>query len=233
MTTKNVVRLAVVGVAAMLSMGCAHTVTSKPQIGPDMSGMLRLGTRFGAAHACPISPTLALTSAHVVDPRPLDPTAPMFGALATTEFEAAKVPAKPVLTYPGRDLALLYGRFVRHFPIAAAAPEPGLPLYAMGYNYANSAHAFESRVNRLEAVRSLGGRLFLKGDDPRPGSSGGCVVNALGEVVAVIEGHMLMDNGDKVVLAVEVWGETFEWEPPAEEPEEELSLFDLLTGGVE
>lgn len=235
MTLKNVVRLAVVAAAAAFLMGCAHTsVPARPQVGPDMSGVLRLGTRFGAAHGCPISPTLALTSAHVVDPRPFDPAAPMFGAVATTEFKVEHVTIRPVKTFPGRDLALLYGRFDRWFPIAKEAPEAGLPVYALGYNYEDSAHAFEPKTNKMVALRRLGGRLLMTGDDPRVGSSGGCVLNALSEVVAVIEGHMVMDNDDKVVLAVEVWGETFEWEPPPAEEEEktELDLFDLLLAGI-
>lgn len=216
MITK-IVRLAVVAGAATLLLGCAHSMKVEPQGGPDMSAMLKLGTRFGAAHGCPISPTLALTSAHVVDPMPFDPV-PMFGTVATTETGRAEI--VPVKTFPGRDLALLYGQFDRTFPIAAEASELGQSVYALGYNYANRDRAFEAKINKMEVVRRVGGRLFLKGDDPRHGSSGGCVLNAAGEVVAIIEGHMVMDNSDKVTLAVEVWGETFEWVPPPKEGEE-------------
>lgn len=183
-----------------------------------MTGVLRMTTRYGLAHGCPVSATLALTAGHVLDPRPFDPTVPMIGAQWTTPF-GGKGLAHPLGVSTFRDLAKIAGEFTVWFPIAKTAPEPGLPVYALGYDYRDPKRAFASVTYKLEVARLVGGLVVMKDADPRPGSSGGCVVNAAGELVGIIDGGWSMDNLGRVITAVGVWGETFEDPTPAEPSE--------------
>lgn len=204
-------RLYVATLAVLLASACGGVhVKASPEMGPDMSGVLRVSTRFSLAHACPISPTMALTSAHVVDPRPYDQNAPVFAGRWSTEFGSSGELLPPIRTAMDRDLATVSGSFPKWFPIAEKAPGPGTPVYALGWEFRNSKDALGDRKYKLEVVRAVAGLLVMRDADPQQGSSGGCVLNALGEVVAIIDSGWDMESGEKVIVGVAVWGEKFE-----------------------
>lgn len=171
---------------------------------------LRLVGRFSAAHACPIGPRQALTNGHVVDLRPFDPGVPPFPYAWSDGAGGAGflVPSIGGLER-ARDLAKVEplgpGSFQHYLPLAQSEPKPGDRVYLLGYDWRNRKTAMdddviEARVTRVVALHVL----FTPSG--QPGSSGSCLVNEAGEVVAINEGGYETDAGETVGLAVGVWG---------------------------
>src|SRR5262245_19870347 len=75
---RRLARLAVVIPMALVAACVPASSRIEAPAAPDTSGVLRLVGRFSSAHACPISESLALTSAHVTDLRPFDRGMPAF-----------------------------------------------------------------------------------------------------------------------------------------------------------
>lgn len=195
---------------------------------PDLTKILRVIGRHGMGHACPIAPRIAITAAHVVDVRPFE-NVPLFGgrfeqiAGLAGIFEAASVSQ-------ASDLAVLsVNQDVRWYPIAREAPKAGDTLWWVGYDWSNQKDAmrpvhFEQTVTRVIAGHIVFDKATLQG------SSGSCVVNAVGEVVGVIAFGMKvgepmpLGNGlfkqDEICVAVGVWGD---WLPPVAELEKAVA----------
>lgn len=206
---RDLLKLWLMTMAALVLAAIAKGAEPGPSL--DTAAVLRVTTRFGLAHACPISATLALTSAHVIDPAPLNSQAPLFGGRwSDGYFGRGRISPIPGLLDSSRDLAVVRGEFERHYVLAAAQPAPGSALYALGYDFRNTRDPLGSRLHALTLVRQLGGVLVMNGPNTEGGSSGGCVFNAANEVVGIIDGSIEMDNEKKVVMAVAVWGEVFE-----------------------
>lgn len=198
-----------------------------------LQGSLRLIGRFSAAHACPIEPRIALTNGHVVDPRPFDATVPLVpyawsdGTGASGFLAPLRKPDGTVrkdAVEHGRDLArvepMAAGDVFPHpLRVARLAPVAGDRVRILGYDWSNRKSAMaddviEARVTRVVALH------VIFGPAGQPGSSGSCMVNDAGEVVAINEGAYETDASasplmrwfrthaasNEAGLAVGVWG---------------------------
>lgn len=185
---------------------------------PDLSGMLKLTNGSNLAHACPIAMDKALTNRHVAR----DGSQWVWG---TGDGEAnhglAEVDGSPD-TF--RDLASIKpitdARFPKWYPLATTAPKTGERVWFLGYDWSNAKDGFGPDVVEAKVVRLLNGHLIFKSAG-RPGSSGSCILNESGEVVAINQGGKDMDDKAEDGVGVGVWGNWLQLkpeEPPAEEP---------------
>jgi Trypsin-like peptidase domain len=162
--------------------GKAPSVVEAPTK-PDMSKIVRVSGRWTLGSACPIGPHTALSAAHVVDPRPFDreiPLSPVVfsqGPLIDT-FRAE-------YSFAHRDLAVLTTEStLEYYRIAVARPQAGDSLYLTGFDWRDVKRAFADRMWEVKDLRVVAGLLIYTppGD---PGTSGSCVLNQAGEVVAI------------------------------------------------
>jgi len=225
--------IVVVALSSLAIVGC-NSCATKGKINsvapaPDTSRMIRVVGRWSTASACPIGPRLALTAAHVVDPRPFDnnvgysPMAFQQGDVIGT-FNVATIP-KPTPKNPdaveylvsrSRDLAYVNSNVALKgwYPRAEKAPAPGEYVYFYGLDWRSKSAAFAERVFRAKVIRSVAGILVYE-PAGEPGTSGSCVLNEKAEVVAVNTGGVYVGNsrslgglllpGDEVGIGVGVW----------------------------
>lgn len=182
-------------------------------------GTLTIVTPAGPAHGCAVSydgRTVILTARHVVDPRPLDRSATVFG-IAWSDQLGGEGLAKSIYIDPYRDLAVL--EIVRGTPglvrtLAEAAPKPGDLTWSLGYDFSSRRRAFGPKVSRASVIREFAGCLVLDAS-AGPGVSGSCVIDAAGAVVAVDAWGISVGFGDRerVGVVVGVWGD---WIPSHE-----------------
>ena len=175
---------------------------------PNTDAILRLAGRFSWAHACPLGPREALTNAHVVDLRPFDDIATYPYVWGDAAGNAGFL--KPVAGQleRGRDLAWVepYGPdFPAWYERATEAPKPGDRVWLLGYSWKNrksvlADDVIEARVTRVVAIHVV----FIPSG--KPGSSGSCVLNERGQVVAINEGAFTAEDKSDAGLAVGVWG---------------------------
>lgn len=202
----------------MLSLALTLLLASPPPaVDALVKGSLRLLGRWSGAHACPLEPRYALTNGHVVDLRPFDADVPPFpfaysdglgnaGFLVPTTGEDGRTTGLE----RARDLAsvepLRKGDvFARPLPVAANPPQAGDRVYLLGFSWKNKKtllddDVIEAKVTRVVALHVA---FFPSG---QPGSSGSCIVNEAGEVVAINEGGYPTDDGEEVGIGVGVWG---------------------------
>lgn len=174
---------------------------------PDTSGILRFVGRFNLAHGCPVG-DVVLTAAHVIDPRPFEPDVPLLPYRYSDGAGNAGVVA-PVSTERCADLGVMAvrpGSVVRPYPRAAAEPRPGDRVWYVGYDWSGKKRAFAEKVYHAEVIRVVAGHLVLDeaGD---VGSSGSCVLNQAGEVVAINTWGRQVGMGDEVEGVVGIWGD--------------------------
>jgi hypothetical protein len=205
---------AVAVLLALLTMACsgcagkASGLFAEP-VKPDVSRIVRLSGRFAMGSGCPVGPRKILTAAHVIDPRPFDRT-----PLMRTYFAQGTVTglATPEYSHAVRDLALLEASVdVEFYPVAKAAPQAGDSLWLTGYDWRDVKRAFAERTWEVKALRSVAGSLLIYDPAGEPGTSGSCVLNAAGEVVAINVGGKgvgRMFDGE-VGVGVLVAGESF------------------------
>jgi len=173
--------------------------------GVDSSATLRLIGRFTAAQACPVGPTEALTSAHVPDVRPFDPQVPLYPYRYSTADLAQSGIVRPRFVHAAADLGHVSpagAPFERYYEVAAAAPKPGGKVTFWGYDFRSSGKAFAERRYEAKILRIVAGTIALS-KEPDAGTSGSCVFDADGKVIAVIS-WSLAEAG----VAVGVW---FPW----------------------
>lgn len=176
---------------------------------PDTDAILRVVGRFASAHACPVSETLALTSAHVTDLRPFDMALPAFPA-AWSDGAGREGWLRPLRVEVARDLALMQSdvAFARHYAVAATPPVAGEKLWTLAYDWRRWASMYGPRVLDVRVLRVVA-RTVIFAPELYPGSSGACVLNASGEVVAVNAAVHRADDSRAVGVAVGVWGERY------------------------
>lgn len=186
-----------------------HTAQSVAAPPADTSAVLGLIGRGTVSHGCPIGPNEMLTAGHVFDQRPLDATAPMLGAsYGTPSGDAGAVIPTGVET--AWDIA--YGTplepFRRWYPVAALAPEPGEKLWLNAWDFASQETAFSEPTLEITVSRLKAGYIIARESVPR-GTSGGCVLNARGEAVAIVSfGAPVgpLSAAREVSAIVSIWG---------------------------
>lgn len=197
----------------MLHVAVALLLASDPPAVTELKAKsLRLIGRFSGAHACPTEPRVALTNAHVVDLQPFDAEVPTFG-YAWSDGNGGYGFVSPIRgrLEAMRDLAAVEpyadGDTFRGgtFVIAPVAPKVGDRVYLLGYDWRKpkttmSDDVIEAKVTNVVAAHVL---FFPSG---KPGSSGSCIVNEAGQVVAINEGSYEADSKENVGIGVGVWG---------------------------
>jgi V8-like Glu-specific endopeptidase len=193
--------------------GCAGKVpgfAAAPEGPPNVSRIVRLSGRWSLGSGCPVGPRKILTAAHVVDARPFDRGVP----LAITYFAQGAITGRayPEHSYSTRDVAVLSTELdIEFYPIAAKGPEPGEALYFTGYDWRDTKRAFAERTWEVKALRTAAGALLIYDPAGEPGTSGSCVLNAAGEVVAINVGGKEVGKtfAGEVGVGVLVAGESF------------------------
>lgn len=179
------------------------TVSVAPQ-GPDLSGVLALMGDGGMAQACPIAPDAALTNAHVVGKdyeRFIWESRGRIGLLGAPSS---------TIKDRFRDLARVAPQDGTTFPhwyaVAKEAPKAGDKVRFRGWDFRKRRDAFAARDFDSVVLRVVNGHVIYHPPGVR-GTSGSCVLNAGGEVVAVNAfGHSTEDQSE-VGGGVGVWGE--------------------------
>lgn len=203
-----------IGVAAFAIFALSCCASSQPRqtsgdvsagpFVPDLTGVLRIvgngpnGQMF-TAHACPLGSGIALTNTHVTSA----------GALQWDAAGASGPLDIVTLSDRYRDLAAvrpLYGSFPRTYQVAKDPPEVGERLWFVGYDYRKPKDAYKPRVFVVEVVNVFAGIVLYSPTGLR-GSSGSCVLNARGEVVAINRGGGDLDDGNVIGMGIGVWGD--------------------------
>ncbi len=168
--------------------GCAARAgrASEPRV-PDTLGIIRVMGRNTIASACPVGPRRVVTNAHVVAPRPFDPAVP----LSTLMFEQGERVGIliPEATASFRDIGYMNVRegepdLAMYYEVSDTVPRAGDTLYFTGYDWSSKDKAFARRQFMVRVIRVTVGHVIF---DPTgtPGTSGSCVLNEDGKVVAI------------------------------------------------
>ena len=175
---------------------------------PDLSGVLALlGGEGSMAQACPIRPDLALTNSHVVGKDYTRYTwesrgrLGLLGSPKTTERDLFRDLARVA---PWRDSSFPYW-----YPIAHDAPKPGDKVVFRGWDFRKRKDAFAPRDFESTVIRVFNGHVVYYPPGV-PGTSGSCVLNERGEVVAINAFGRELEDANTVGGAVGVWGDLLE-----------------------
>ncbi len=191
----------------MLTFGLLCGESSAGQPAPDTSAVLSVIGRFDMAHACPVAEDRALTNAHVLDIRPFDPSTPLVIHRFSTSDRAVEGILEPVFVSVIEDIGLAIPRntkFQRFYPIAAAAPQPGDRVWWLMYDWSSRRNMFVDKVVSGKVLRTVAGNIVI--DTPtQEGSSGGCILNADGQVVGLVAWGV-GDQNTEVTVGVGVYG---------------------------
>lgn len=185
--------------------GVLTTASDEPLPYPE-GGIVRVMSRWGMGHACPVSADRLLTAAHVAD------RGGWHGAVAWSDMAGNEGRAEPLSRGEPRDILALRvtsGRPGVVFPIAKEAPAVDSVVYIVGYSEPTGNILKVKTVQAKVLGRSAGHLFYSK--SPGPGSSGSCVLNASREVVAINVG-IIEASGHGTGVAV--WGA---WAVPLEE----------------
>lgn len=202
----------------MLSLALVLFIAApSPAVDALTKGSLRLLGRFSGAHACPTEPRIALTNGHVIDLRPFDADVPAF-PYAYSDGAGNSGFLVPTTDKDGRTTGLERGRdlatveplregdvFANPLRVASNPPQTGDRVFLLGFSWKNKKSLLDDDVIEAKVTRvvALHVAFYPSG---QPGSSGSCIVNEAGEVVAINEGAYSTDDGDEVGLGVGVWG---------------------------
>jgi Trypsin-like peptidase domain len=174
-----------------------------------LEGVLAVVGRHAAGHACPVEPRLALTSAHVVDLRPFDPSIPLYPYVWSDGSGASGFLVPDGRVEAARDLARVFPlpgeTFPHPLPVASEAPKPGDRVWLLGYDWSSRKNAMAPKTVEARVTRIVAGHLFFM-PSGQEGSSGSCVVNELGQVVAINSGSFETEDHEEIGRAVGVWG---------------------------
>ena len=205
------IRLAIVAISITSCCSCAAkapritgTVTVTPQA-PDLSGVLSLSGKRAFAQACPIGPGLALTNAHVIGDEKYHRyiwesrgSVGLLGSPRTTEYDHFRDLARVA---PWRE-----PQFPKWYDIATAAPVPGDKVHFRGWDFRKRKDAFAARDFEATVIRVRNAHVYYYPPGVE-GTSGSCVLNAAGEVVAINVLGMATEDNNGVGGGVGVWGD--------------------------
>ena len=197
----------VIGLATLTACAHAYVPTAVDPGAPNDAGILSLMGRFEDGHACAVSPTLALSCAHLPDVRPFDHDTGLYATRYEDGAGASGV-LSPIYVTSSCDLAMYSGEFNHYYVLAKAPPALGEHLRLMGYDWRDKRRAFGPRPISAKVLRVIAGHLILDTDPvTEPGSSGSCVLNDRDEIVAINCFGKQMKSLEQVGIVVGVWGE--------------------------
>lgn len=168
---------------------------------PPFGDVVRLAGKGGIGSACPIEGGYLVTNAHM---------AQSMWSMRWSDGRGNEGTAEFARVFDDADWALLKvtrGKVGREFRIAVNPPAIGDRVYVRGYRSDGRKNVLgERRVSTRVTQREAGHIVFE--DDGKPGSSGSCVFNDSGEVVAINAAGLGQDEGnERAGWAVGVWGE--------------------------
>lgn len=204
----------------VFGFGCGAARSARPgnasePLPPDLTGIVSLVGRYvRGAHACPVSETLALSNAHVADIAPFY-LEPRYQDYRWSDEAGNEGYLTPVWVARSADLALFKSDkpFRRFYPIAKERPAPGEFAWFLGFNFDNRKSAYEERTFKRRVLRTKAGNLMLD-EAGTPGSSGSCILNAAGEVMAINAWGLDLKSLEEIGIGPGVWGA---WAPVLEE----------------
>lgn len=197
-----------ISTALIVMMGTTAGISGDSEI--DTSNVLHLMGRHSVAHACPIGPNLALTAAHVVDPRWMDSNFPLIPFRFSNDAGVEGI-VKPTGVFTEADIGLVAvgPNSVGFYRLADNAPEPEDKIYWIEYNTKKVKNAFKTKLRDSKVIVAVGGHIYVD-DSPVPGASGGCAFNESGEVVGIISsgwmvGFTYAPNVGGIVATYGMW----------------------------
>jgi len=176
-----------------------------PQIAtPDTTKILHGIGRWQMAHVCPVAPNFAITNFHVVHDE--DKVYPLMVSNDLGQESIFSVR----YAYPWTDLVGGHLKSpVQFYPVSQETPVAGEPVWWVGYNFQSASSAFATQVFSGHISRLVAHHLII--DSPTvQGSSGSCVLNSHGYVIAIIEAIIVTNDNAKETAAIGVWGSTLD-----------------------
>jgi hypothetical protein len=208
--------------AGVMLSGCsAKTVLVKEPEHPDTTGVLALMGKTAIAHACAIGPREALTAAHVMEPRPLEPSVPLVGS----RWSAGTLSGRAVPGYVWAEVDIVtlssLDAFPKYYERVDSAPEPGETLWLVQYSWESADKAFADKVLEVTVKRVVAGHVIF---DPsgEGGSSGSCLLNKVGKLVGINIAGKGVGFNEEVGIAVGLWGDWYYRKPEPEFVIEEI-----------
>lgn len=205
-------RAAVLACAVLMAVGCTSgSWAAQPQGQQSLDYVLRLIGRHASAHACAVGPRLALTSGHVIDPRPFDRDVPLT-PYGWSDGLTGSGWLSPLSVEIARDLGRMEplkkdDTFPHVLPVAQVAPQPGARVWFLGYKFNSPKDVMSEERIESHVTRIVANHVFYA-PSGHPGSSGSCVLNDAGEVVGIVEGGFGTEDKDaEGGFAVGVWGD--------------------------
>jgi len=172
---------------------------------PSFAGQLAVSGPFASGQACAVTEHLALTARHVVETDDGTRIEELRGSNGDVAgyFTVVRV-------YEASDLAALQTELtLTPYPLAEAPPREGDKVWMQGYDWRNEKDMYQPRVFESTVTRSVAGVLhYVPGG--MPGTSGSCVLNEKGELVAIDVNKRWADNRKPGGGGVAVYGV---WKP--------------------
>ena len=199
-----------------LVFGCLAPAPAAEQIPPDVSRIISVIGPGSVAHACPISPNLALTAGHVV--RDVEPG----GGSTTHAYRAENGEwagfVDPAMASDYEDAGFLRAEtpFPSWYTFALRPALPGERLWWLGYDWSKKSRAFQRRVFSGRVINVIAGSIILDVPTP-PGSSGSCVLDSSGKVIGTIAWSHEQEDSSQVAVAVGMWAPWFNGKTPEKE----------------
>lgn len=215
-----VIRAAIIALSLALCTDCATarpklatgTITVAPPA-PDLSGVLSIMGATGMAQACPIAADKALTAGHVAKEIQLVGTPTPIPYIWESSGHLGLLGDRQTTVWDRfRDLAYVtpyQSTFPRWYTIAHDAPKPGDKVRFRGFDFRRKRDAFAPRDFQAIVLRVVNGHVIFSPPGVH-GTSGSCVLNEAGEVVAINSFGADMEDRNTVGGAVGVWGDLLE-----------------------
>ena len=206
-------RSAVLEWIVCLVFGCLVPAPAAEPIPPEVSRIISVIGPSSVAHACPISPNLALTAGHVVRRENLAGKADLRFYRAENGEWAGYVNPKFASSYEDAGFLEAETPFPSWYEFALRPAFPGERLWWIGYDWSKKSRAFQRRVFSGRVINVIAGSIILDVPTP-PGSSGSCVLDASGKVIGTIAWGHSQEDDSQVAVAVGMWAPWFTGKTP-------------------
>lgn len=194
--------------ATLAACGCGPlTVTGPATPGPDTSAVVSVIGRFVAGcHVCPVGEREALTAAHCVDLRPFDSGVPAFGLRGEAPNGwRGSFTGDALMSFTADVATLRPSPAFTHWYRRGARPTRGDVVSVVGWSRSGD-DPLGRRVVLGKVTSVTAGHLGLTAY-AGPGSSGGCVLSAAGEVVGIVTMAVTIGIEKYATVAAGVWQE--------------------------